>query len=287
MAKYKVRFKPQNIDIQVERGTSLLKAVSMAGLQLETDCGGMGRCGKCKVVVHKGTTPLTPREREYLTPFEIENKVRLACQTFIRSATVVSVPLAPSAGEEKILEEGLDRAVSFLPAIKKYFLDLSPHDFKRESSIGQIIKDSLLQHGVKKPAIDFHCLKILPRLLHKNNDGVTALVRNREVLGFEAGDTTSCHYGLAVDIGTTTVVGYLFDLTDGRLLGVDSALNRQSAHGSDVVSRIEYALTPPEGLSRLQQEACDTINRIIDKLCYLHKISADDVFSLLVVGNTA
>ena len=286
MGKYKVRFKPQNNEIEIERSTSLLKAVSKAGLRLETDCGGMGRCGKCKVVVHRGTTPLTPREREYLTPFEIENKVRLACQAFIRAATVASLPLAPS-GEDKILEEGIDRTVTFQPAIKKYFLHLLPDDFKRESSIGQIIKDPLLQHGVKKPAIDFHCLKILPPLLYKNTNGVTALVINSEVLGFEAGDTTDCHYGLAVDIGTTTVVGYLFDLTDGRLLGVDSALNRQSVHGSDVVSRIEYALTAPEGSSRLQEEACDTINRIIDKLCYLHKISVDDIYSLLLVGNTA
>jgi uncharacterized 2Fe-2S/4Fe-4S cluster protein (DUF4445 family) len=286
MAKCSVRFKPQNIDIEVERGTSLLKAVSKAGLHLETDCGGMGRCGKCKVVVHKGATALTPREREYLTPFEIENKVRLACQAFIRAATVVSVQPTP-AGEDKILAEGIDRAVSFQPAIKKYFLDLSPPDFKRKSSIAQIIKDALLQNGIKKPAIDFHCLRILPPLLYKNTDGVTAVVRNREVLGFEAGDTTGCHYGLAVDIGTTTVVGYLFDLSEGRLLGVDAALNRQSDHGSDVVSRIEYALTSPEGSSRLQQEVCDTINRIIEKLCYLHKISADGIYSLLLVGNTA
>jgi uncharacterized 2Fe-2S/4Fe-4S cluster protein (DUF4445 family) len=286
MAKYSVTFKPQNIDIEVERGTSLLKAISKAGLRLETDCGGMGRCGKCKVVVHKGTTPLTPREREYLTPFEIKNRVRLACQAYIRGATVVSLPPAPS-GEDRILEEGIDRAVTFQPAITKYYLDLLPADFKRQASIGKIITDSLLQHGLQKPLIDFSCLKTLPSLLHQNTTGVTALVVNSEVFGFEVGDTADCHYGLAVDIGTTTVVGYLFDLTDGCLMGVDSALNRQSVHGSDVVSRIEYALTAPEGLTRLQGEACDTINQIIDKLCYLHKISGDDIYSLVLVGNTA
>jgi uncharacterized 2Fe-2S/4Fe-4S cluster protein (DUF4445 family) len=286
MAKYTVTFKPQNIDIQVEGGTSLLKAVSEAGLRLETDCGGMGRCGKCKIAVHRGITPLTPREREYLTPVEIKSKFRLACQAFVRATTVASLPLAPIGGD-RILEEGIDRAVAFQPAIRKYYLDLLPADFKREASIGKIITDSLLQHGLKKPLIDFKCLKTLPSLLHQNTTGVTALVINSEVFGFEVGDTTDCHYGLAVDIGTTTVVGYLFDLTDGRLLGVDSALNRQSVHGSDVVSRIEYALSSPEGLNRLQQEAWDTINRIIDKLCYLHKVSVDDIYSLLVVGNTA
>ncbi|UCH23063.1 MAG: DUF4445 domain-containing protein [Deltaproteobacteria bacterium] len=286
MLKYTVRFKPQNFELEAEQGTSLLKAAAEAGLRLETDCGGMGRCGKCKVVVHRGATPLTPREREYLTPFEIRNKVRLACQAFIRAATVASLPLTP-IGEDRILEEGIDRAVTFQPAITKYYLDLLPADFKREASIGKIITDSLLQHGIKKPLVDFYCLKTLPLLLHRNTTGVTALVINREVLGFEVGETTGCHYGLAVDIGTTTVVGYLFDLTGGRLLGVDSALNRQSVHGSDVVSRIEYALTAPEGLSRLQEEAYDTINRIIDKLCYLHKISTHDIYSLLLVGNTA
>jgi uncharacterized 2Fe-2S/4Fe-4S cluster protein (DUF4445 family) len=115
--------------------------------------------------------------------------------------------------------------------------------------------------------------------------GVTALVRNGEVLGFEPGDTRGNLYGLAVDIGTTTVVGYLFDLRDGSFLGVDSALNRQAEHGADVISRIEYAVNTPRGLSELQDRAVGTINGIIENLCTSTGIAAADLYHLVVVGN--
>ena len=283
--KKKVLFSPQQREIEVDQGTSLLKAASKAGIKLEADCGGMGRCGKCKVVIPKGVTHITPREREYLTPLEIRKKVRLACQAFVRSKVSVSLFTTP-AGEDRILENGIAPSVSFQPLIKKYYLNLTAGDLKRKQAIIKIIEDFLLQHEVKKPRIGFSCLKTLPLLLPGNTAGVTAILRNREVLGFESGDTTNCIYGLAVDIGTTTVVGYLFNLNSGRLMGVDSALNQQCRHGSDVVTRIEHALHTPEGLKQLQDEVNGTVNRIIENLCRLNDISHKDIYSLTVVGNT-
>lgn len=256
------------------------------GFSLEADCGGMGRCGKCKLVVRKGVNPLTPLEREFLTPFEIRGNVRLACQAYVRSATEVSLP-ASTPGGDRILEEGIDRSVSFHPAIKKIYLPLPSDVFKQQASIEDIIKKALQQHGIKKDHIDFRYLRTLPSLLNKNETGVTTLVLDGKVSGFEPGDTTDRLLGLAVDIGTTTVVGYLYDLIHGRLLGIDSILNRQFVHGSDLVSRIEYALSAPEGLKQLQEEVFDSVNQIISQLCNLNNISDEDIYSLLLVGNTA
>jgi len=115
---------------------------------------------------------------------------------------------------------------------------------------------------------------------------VTAILQGRQVLGFEAGDTRDRIYGLAVDVGTTTVVGYLFDLGSGNLAGVNSALNSQSSYGSDVVSRIEHAIETPQGLEQLKAEVLSTINRIIKKLCDLKNISNREIYSLYLVGNT-
>ena len=285
MPKVRVRFKPQDKVTEVERGTSVLKAAFQAGLHLDAECGGMGRCGKCRVMVTRGVSTITPKEREYLTPYDIENKIRLACQAKIQAPTVVSLLSAPSA-KDQILEAGVSRAVRFDPAIKKHFLDFDKADLKKEKPLDQLIRGFLQRAGITRPILDFSCLKTLPLALQNNAGGVTALLQGRQVLGFEAGDTRDRIYGLALDIGTTTVVGYLFDLGSGNLAGVASALNSQSRYGSDVVSRIEHAIESPDGLEQLKAEVVATINRIIEKLCDLKKISNREIYSLYLVGNT-
>lgn len=282
----KVIFKPLKQEVEVEPGTSLLDAALKAGVNIASDCGGMGKCGKCKVAVQKGVSPLSPLEREYLTPEEIRQNIRLACQAAVKSTAVVSLLALPS-GKEHILEEGVHRSVSFQPPIKKYFLDIRPNDLKKDEPLDEIVKDFLLQQGVKNPVMAFSCLRTLPSLLGKDFRGITALVKDREVLGFEAGDASMVNFGLAVDIGTTTVVGYLFDLCQGTLVRVGSALNRQSVQGSDVVSRIEYALNTPDGLNRLQNMVVDTINHIIENLCSAGGISSDNIYGVVTVGNTS
>jgi len=282
----KVIFKPLKQEAEVAPGTSLLDAAQEAGVSIPSDCGGKGRCGKCKVAVQKGISSLSPREWEYLAPDEIRQKIRLACQAAVKSPAIVSLLAVPS-GKEHILEAGVHRAVSFQPFIKKYFLDIRPMDLKKEKPLDEIVQGFLLQQGVKNPVMAFSCLKPLPSLLGKDSKGVTALVKDSEVLGFEAGDASRQLYGVAVDMGTTTIVGYLFDLFQGNLIGVDSALNIQSALGSDVVSRIEYALRTPDGLNRLQNMVVETINHIIENLCAAGGISSGNIFGIVTVGNTS
>jgi uncharacterized 2Fe-2S/4Fe-4S cluster protein (DUF4445 family) len=283
--KVKIRFKPLDREAGVEPGTSLLLAAQLAGIVLESDCGGMGRCGKCKLVVTGGVTALTPREREYLTPFEIGQKVRLACQAMVRRPTSVSLLTLPF-GKEHILEEGISRSVELHLSLKKFYLDLNAEDLKKEQPIDEIIAGVFDRQGIREPQIGFSCLKTLPLLLHHNRDGLTAVTKDNEIIGFELGDTTNKILGLAVDIGTTTVVGYLFDLNQGKLIGVGSALNKQSVHGSDVISRIDHALQAPEGLSQLQKLVVETINGVIENLCRSNNLSNDDIYSLVMVGNT-
>ena len=281
----KILFKPLKQEAEVEAGTSLLNAAFKAGVSIESDCGGAGKCGKCKVAVQKGVSPLSPREREYLTPDEIRQNIRLACQAAVKSSAIVSLLAMPS-GREHILEEGIYRPVLFQPPIKKYFLEIRPSDLKKDQPLDKIVEECFIQQGVKKPLISFSCLKRLPSLIGKNSKCVTALVMDREVLGFEIGDATGKIFGLAVDIGTTTVVGYLFDLRQGTLVGVDSALNSQSALGSDVVSRIEYALNTKGGLNKLHKMVVETINHIVENLCSATQISSKDIYSVVMVGNT-
>ncbi|HBZ55514.1 MAG TPA: ferredoxin [Syntrophobacteraceae bacterium] len=128
---------------------------------------------------------------------------------------------------------------------------------------------------------------MIPLQVSSDLEGMTAVAKGSEILAFEPGDTTGRLYGLAVDIGTTTVVGYLFDLNRGSIIAVNSALNDQAAHGSDVISRIDHALNAPDGLNQLQQAVFNTINHIIENLCAASGISSDDIYSFVMVGNTA
>lgn len=280
-----VIFRPLGYKVEVERGTSLLRAAEEAGVHLESECGGLGHCGKCKVVVSRGVTHPTPLEREYLTPYETRNNVRLACQTCTTGPASVSLLKIPS-GEEHILEEGIERPVSLQPHIRKYCLDITSGSLKSERSICEILEDFLMGYGVRKPLIDFSCLKTLPALLYRNTPGLTAILQDDKILGFEPGDTSSQNYGVALDIGTTTVVGYLFDLGHGTLAAVDSALNGQSMHGSDVITRIDFAVNTADGLNQLQNRVMETVNLIIENLCRSANVSSRNIYSLALVGNT-
>ncbi len=282
--KIPVTFAARNRSVEVTPGTSLLQAARQAGLPLESDCGGKGRCGRCKVVAPRGVSPLSPLERECLSRDEIKGKVRLACQARVVASCSVSLPAAP-AGKEHILEGGISRSVHFRPHLRKFLVNLMANDLKRPIAVAEIVTDLLGRQGIPQATVGFSALKSMSSLLPTSPAGLTALVGNGEVLGFEPGDTRSTIYGLAVDIGTTTVVGYLFDLRDGSFLGVDSALNRQAEHGADVISRIEYALTVPRGLSELQEQVVGSINGIIEHLCAAAGIAAANLYHLVVVGN--
>lgn len=280
-----ITFKPAGRTVDVTPGTSILSAAHKAGIRLDSDCGGMGRCGKCKVIVVRGVTSLGPKERDFLTPGEIKENVRLACQAMAMSDTTVS--LAPAApGKEHILETGIARTVSFGPIIEKRYLLIGPDEFKEKGSVIEIIEQGLQRIGIKQPVIGFSSLKALVPMLQTARNGMTVISKHPDILGFEPGDTRTCYYGLAIDIGTTTVVGYLYDMHTGSIKGVYSSLNGQAPYGSDVVTRIEHAIKTDGGLRQLQESISDTVNRIAENLCAVNKISNNDIYTVVAVGNT-
>ncbi|RJQ56393.1 MAG: DUF4445 domain-containing protein [Desulfobacteraceae bacterium] len=282
----KVLFQPMHRSVDVQRGVQVLKAAQKAGIVLYAPCGGIGRCGKCKVIVGRGVAAVTPREREFLNPSEIRDKVRLACQTTILASTSVSIISLPEE-RDQILEDGISPPVRLVPAVKKYFLCMTPENFRRQRSAAEILEDLIARQHLRQPSIPFQILKTFPLHVSRSQRGVTVTLSGDEVIGFEPGDTTGELYGLAVDVGTTTVVGYLFDLNEGGVTAVSSSHNDQAIHGADVISRINHALDTEEGLTRLHQAILCTINRIIDDLCAHSGIASEYIYCLVMVGNTA
>jgi len=281
----KVYFIPGGREAEVKEGDNLLEAARLAKVSLDGDCGGRGTCGKCRVLVHEGVTPLTSLEKKRLSSQDIEQGVRLACQAKVKGAARVDL-LAPTAARYHILEEGAGRAVRLQPALKKYFFPLDRAAWKKKGPLAGMIRNLLGRAGVRRPVLDVSALQSLGAIDPAGQEGLTALVSESQVLGFEAGDTTRELWGVAVDIGTTTVVGYLCDLTNGRIPAVEAALNGQQIHGADVITRIDHALHERRGLERLRELVVATVNGILERLCVRQGLSSQAIYSLVTVGNT-
>lgn len=283
--KVKVRFLPVGRQAEVDQGVCLLDAARLAEVDLNGDCGGRGSCGKCRVRAREGLTALTPLEKKRLNPLEVEQGVRLACQAQV-VGPVQATLLAPIEVRHRILEEGVSRAVRLQPALTKHFLPMGRDDWKERGSLAGRIQERLARAGVPRANLSVPALQSLGAIEPAGQEGLTALLLENEVLGFESGDTTGQLWGLAVDIGTTTVVGYLIDLTCGRVVAVDAALNGQQIHGADVITRIGHALQEPGGLDRLRELAVSTISGIAERLCQRQGLAGRAIYALAVVGNT-
>ncbi|ADQ07942.1 ferredoxin [Caldicellulosiruptor hydrothermalis 108] len=265
-------------EIEVEKNSNLLDILQRNSFDIEASCGGKGVCGKCKVRVKKGQKPylenLTPEEKRHLREDEISRGVRLACKVEVCEDLDV------------FLEKSSERA-----NILSHF---AVNDFEYEENI--IVEKVVLQ----KPSLDDQksfelrlkeiigdCnLKVLPRTLQKlarlKDQEFYAVVYSDEVV-----DVKNCSlaFGLAVDIGTTTVVCYLVDLAEGKVVDFYSFVNPQKKFGADVISRIDFAREKEEGVFILQNEIIKELNTAIQILADKNSISKDDIYRMVFVGN--
>ncbi|MBT4501316.1 MAG: 2Fe-2S iron-sulfur cluster binding domain-containing protein, partial [Gemmatimonadetes bacterium] len=320
MGKCKITFQPGGSEATVAEGTDLLTAAIAAGVQLHSDCGGEGICSGCKVVIREGEVASEFVER--LTASEREAGFVLACRTTVRSDVQVEVPPGSRVEREQILTETereqilteaakIEQLIQFpdrieeaekagelapassptrLPLVAKLFLELPPptatdnisdlERLYREIRRGRDI--SLMQTGLAN-------VRKLARLLRENDWKITVTLGQRngttEVVLIEPGDTTQRHYGIVVDIGTTTIVASLVDLNSRRVLGTKGTRNRQGGYGEDVITRIIYA-GMEEGLEDLHRVVIDTVNELIAALVSENEISLNDVTAVMCAGNT-
>lgn len=291
MPKYcKVIFQPSGRRGTFPYKTNLLTAALELGEPIESLCGGKGSCGKCMVFINSGivnVSELTEIEKQILTEHEISQHFRLACMTKAIGDVEVTVPEESRRKEQIILTEGLKIDFTIDPAVKKYFLTIPLPSLEDLLSDKERLEKMLVQaHGLKNLIIDFPALKKLPNLMRKSNGNVTVTVWNdKEIIDIEP-DKVSKSYGLAIDIGTTTVVAYLIELETGKRVAIESMTNPQVAYGEDVVSRISYVITAKDGLQRLGDIIRTGINSLIEQLIKRSNISYDQIEEVAIVGNS-
>ena len=281
----KVVFLPDGTEVFVPAGTLVSKAASEAGAATEMPCGGMGVCAKCKVIVHGMVDELGSSERMHLTDEEIASGVRLACKTLITGEIEVTIPETSRSKVQKILSQGVLRECEVLSGVTKVCCELIPPSLEDERAEFERLAAYLEARDIKL-APNISVIRELSSILKSSGYKVTAVIYGDELLAVEPGDTTAHSYGIAYDLGSTTIVGYLMDLNSGQELAVSAVMNPQMTYGDDLVSRISFATTQEDGASVLQTAAVGALNRIADDLAEAAGISKAHIYKATVVGNT-
>ncbi|MCX7642645.1 MAG: ASKHA domain-containing protein [Armatimonadetes bacterium] len=291
-----LRIEPDNLEIVVSENTPLVKALWQAGISVEAPCGGFGICGKCKVRFLSGCIPQpTAEERKHLTDFDLREGWRLTCQHRVEGDATIFVPNESKPSIAQILTTAVERETDLQPAVKRFTVFVPPASTRDERSDVQRLLDAVQrQHGLSLSSSSLHLsvLRSLPAALRQSQQ-ITLTVHSVEpgqfsVLSVEPeNEKVRPVLGIAFDIGTTTLVGYLIDLETGKELACAVRLNPQIQFGDDVVSRLHYALQQPNGLRQLQQAVVRGMNEIIAECCQVANVSPTDVYELVCVGNTA
>ncbi len=270
--------------IKAQVGITLIEALSQAGVMVTAPCGKEGTCGKCRVEVASGVDSPTTAERETMPADQLALGLRLSCQAKLVGDAAVTVPPASRAPELRVLLGGVSRSVSLEPNVVKSATTLPEQTLSRPISKLEHLRREIDARADLLAEIGL--LRRMPGILIDAGGPVTAVACGNRLIALEPGDTSSRCFGVALDLGTTTVVGSLVDLTSGKNLALASALNRQTAHGHDVLARINLTLEEKEGLETLRRAAVDTLNFIVEKLSQEAGVRREEIYEATIVGNT-
>jgi uncharacterized 2Fe-2S/4Fe-4S cluster protein (DUF4445 family) len=308
MENHEVKFLPDEKTVQVEAGATLMEAAEKAGVHVNNLCGGEGACGRCRVKVTNGKMRADKHSISLLSKQEITEGYVLACQTRVDSNMEVLIPPESRLEEAQILLEHapvdyskpekislhrvpVDPMTLYEPISQKIYLELKEPSLEDNvNDMDRIIRELRKKTEYPDFEVSLSCLQGLALKLRRNHWKATATLAKhgdiRRILQIEAGDTTGQNYGLAVDVGTTTVVAQLIDLKSGNVLGVAGSYNLQARYGEDVISRMIYACDREEGLDPLHQAVVKNINQLIKTLTEGKGIEPRGITCMVASGNT-
>src|SRR5690242_3576786 len=267
-------------ETRVPSGTTVFDAASWNGIAIDSTCGGHGTCRKCRVRVLDGAVGVSDLDPRAFSPDQLADGWRLACRAGAHDDLVVEVP--PLQTRPKAALAGVGRHVILRPAVQKRHLVLDEPSLEDQlSDLERVFAamDDLELHA------SLDVVRKLPRLLRESHYDVTAIVVDDELIAVEPGDTTASCLALAFDLGTTTVVATLLDLTTGQPLSVRSKLNRQHTYGADVIARISATMIDADALDDLRRQAHWTLSELAREACAEAGEDPSDVYEIVVAGN--
>ncbi len=282
MKTFKVTVLPNNKTIEVSGEKSLHAALTDAGFPIEGTCGGRGTCGKCKVKILDGTKSLSRGISKKLTKDEQEAGWRLACLIPIEEDLKIMIPRKAEEGDRKS-HLGGSNFYEVNTVLQKKHLSLQQPTLKDQTSD---LRRIAVELGINDPEFSYQIIKKASKVLRDGKFDVTVTFTENKLLDIEEGDTADELYGVAFDIGTTTVVGSLLNLKTGEVLSAHAEANLQRGYGADVIARITYVSENKDGLEILQTKVIETLKNIIDNLVEKSNIDRKNIYSIVAVGNT-
>jgi uncharacterized 2Fe-2S/4Fe-4S cluster protein (DUF4445 family) len=305
MGHVKVTFLPHNISIEMDAGQTVIRAAMEAGVHINASCGGDGVCGKCRVIVEQGT--IEGGLSEHLDQQDREKGYRLACKAQLTEDVVIRIPVESAVDTSALMRKSPRRTARiqqmdledikeqglFVPPMEKLYLELPPPDAADNlPDISRLVNYLRIQHNEGGLEISLPVIRKIPSVFREQDFKVTVTVerpvrpsgKNR-IINVEPGDTTAQNYGVAMDIGTTTVYGQVVDLITGRVLAEAGQFNGQISYGEDVISRIMFA-EKGDGLDRIHQVVIDTVNQVLAKIIKKSGVGRAPISVLTLAGNT-
>ncbi|HET7419811.1 MAG TPA: ASKHA domain-containing protein [Candidatus Dormibacteraeota bacterium] len=280
--KLEVTYQPFDRTTRVPAGTTVFSAAHWIGLPIDSTCGGRGTCGKCKVRIVRGLTDAETADHRQLRPQEIVDGWRLSCQAHVHEDMTVEVPQLLRV--PKAATMGLGRLVILDPNVRKVYLELAEPSLDDQRSDLARLKDALTAEGLDMTA-SVAVLRMLPQVFREAAFKVTAVLAGDHLVAVEPGDTTGECYGVAFDVGTTTLVGTLMNLRTGMAASVRSTLNGQAPFGADVITRISHGMNGPDAIGELQSAVLTTMNSVLAELYRETGVSPARTYEAVVVGN--
>ena len=276
--------------------TSILESLKKAGIYLTSSCGGKGTCGKCKVILKSGQA--VSRSKIKLSQEEINKGYALACKTFPSEDVLIDIPKQSMlviegkvvTGKSKDLQALLHSTGAVInPIAERTVINLPPPTLDDNISDLERLKRELFSHGMACLRVPFRFMPKLAETVRKKNWEITLCTIHtedcEEIIRITSGDKKTPQYGVAVDIGTTTIVVFLIDLTNGNLVDVASTYNSQIRFGDDVITRIVHA-TEHNKLKELNDAVITDINLLLSIIRKAHRINIDSIDCFVVAGNT-
>jgi uncharacterized 2Fe-2S/4Fe-4S cluster protein (DUF4445 family) len=299
--KNKVIFLPSGRRGEVDAGINLKEASVALGVDIEGVCGEKATCGKCKVRIEEGffekyhidskksnLSPLTEAEKKFISTHEAKEGYRLACQAWLQGDVMVFVP-EESRVKQQVVRKAA-REISWLvpnPAVKKYYVELKKATL--EDTLGDFERmhaELTKQYGLKDLNLDYQALLTEQKVVREGDWKVTVSVwMEKEIILIEPGRVEKS-YGIAIDIGTTTVAAYLCELASGEVVATESMMNPQVIYGEDVMSRITYNMTHKDGAEIMCREIVKGLNELCGRAAAQAGLKRRDIVDMTVVGNT-
>jgi len=333
--KARIIFQPSGRRGQVHKGLTVTEASRQLGVDIESLCGEKKVCGKCKIRIEEGffekfgitsskdhASPWQKEEEKFINEEQRAAGYRLGCCAKVEADLLIFVPEESRAGKQVVSKAARDIQIQWNPAVKVYYVEVVPPTFENPlGDLERILDELNREYGLKDLDIDYFALQKLPMRLRDNNRWklTVAVWNDKEIIRVLPGKVEA-YYGMAIDVGTTTVAGYLCNLATMEVIDTVSMMNPQCKYGEDVMSRITYHMMHEDGLRKMSADMIEGLNTLLAKACeathppkekkrgkdeqeadivpeaaealeeeektYLH-LNPNDIVDMTIVGNTA